>query len=65
MEIRQIIYFMEVAMAGAFSAAAKTLYVSQSALSKAVKSLEQELGAKLFVQVNKKNHSHGCGKGIF
>lgn len=48
MEIRVLRYFLEIARAGNMSRAAETLHVSQSALSKQIKELEQELGKKLF-----------------
>lgn len=50
MEIRQLMYFIQIVKSGTYSAAAKQLYLSQPALSKAVKHLEEELGAKLLVQ---------------
>lgn len=43
----QLVYFAEIAERGSFSAAAKSLYVSQSALSQSVAALEEELGAEL------------------
>lgn len=48
MEIRVLRYFLEIARAGNMTRAAETLHVSQSALSKQIKELEQELGKKLF-----------------
>lgn len=48
MEHRQLKYFVGVAEALSFSNAAKTLYVSQSALSQQISLLETELGADLF-----------------
>ncbi len=48
MEMRVLRYFLEIARAGNMTRAAETLHVSQSALSKQVKELEQELGKKLF-----------------
>lgn len=48
MEIRVLRYFLEIARAGNMSRAAETLHVSQPALSKQMKDLEQELGKKLF-----------------
>ena len=48
MEIRVLRYFLEIARAGNMSRAAETLHVSQPALSKQIKELEQELGKKLF-----------------
>ena len=48
MEIRVLRYFLEIARAGSMTRASETLHVSQSALSKQIKELEQELGKKLF-----------------
>ena len=65
MEIRQLIYFVQIAKSGTYSAAAKQLYVSQPALSKAVKHLEEELDAKLFVQVDKRSELTDAGRVLF
>ncbi|MBR0277310.1 MAG: LysR family transcriptional regulator [Clostridia bacterium] len=48
MEIRVLRYFIEIAREGSMTAAADVLHVSQSALSKQMKELENELGKKLF-----------------
>ena len=48
MEIRVLRYFLEIAREGSMTAAAETLHVSQSALSKQMKDLEEELGKDLF-----------------
>jgi len=48
MTIKQLEYFMEVARQLSFSKAAENLYVSQSALSRSVSALEEELGSILF-----------------
>ena len=48
MEIRVLRYFIEIAREGSMTAAAGVLHVSQSALSKQMKELENELGKKLF-----------------
>lgn len=45
---RQLRYFVEIAESGSFSAAAERLYIAQSALSRQVKELEQQLGTPLF-----------------
>ncbi len=50
MEIRTLRYFLAVAREENMSKAAELLHVSQQALSKGVKSLEEELGKKLFVR---------------
>ena len=47
MELRQLRYFVAVADTLNFSRAAESLYVSQSALSKQISELEQELGVPI------------------
>lgn len=53
MDIRHLKYFMEVARQKSFTRAAETLHVSQSAISKMIKDLEQELGIFLFNRSSK------------
>lgn len=50
MEIRTLRYFLAVAKEENMSRAAETLHVTQPTLSKALKSLEEELGQKLFTR---------------
>ncbi|ASA95806.1 MULTISPECIES: LysR family transcriptional regulator [Anoxybacillus] len=48
MELRQLIYFTEVAKREHVSEAAEALHVAQSAVSRQISNLEDELGVKLF-----------------
>jgi len=50
MNIEQLEYLIEVARTGAVSAAANNLHVSQSAVSKSISRLEQDLGLSLFTR---------------
>lgn len=51
MEFRSLRAFVEVVRQGGFSQAAKTVFITQSAVSKAVKQLEQEVGTPLLERV--------------
>lgn len=48
MEIRQLTYFLTVAREQNFSEAARQLHISQPALSRSIKRLEEEIGVELF-----------------
>ena len=50
MDCRHLKYFMEVAQQKSFSKAARNLHISQSAISRMIKSLEEELGVTLFIR---------------
>lgn len=50
MELRTLRYFLEIAREENMTKAAERLHVSQSALSRQVKSLESELGKRLFIR---------------
>ncbi len=54
MEIKQVQYFLAVASAGSFSAAADELYITQSSISKQIIALEKELEASLFDRSKRK-----------
>ncbi|MBR2311397.1 MAG: LysR family transcriptional regulator [Oscillospiraceae bacterium] len=53
MTIQQLTYLLEVYKSGSFSLAAQKLYITQSAISNAVISLEKEIGAPIFVRSKK------------
>lgn len=53
MEIRQLKYFISVAELKSFTKASKQLYISQPALTKAIRNLEHELGVPLLIYSNK------------
>ena len=53
MTIQQLTYLLEVHKAGSFSLAAQNLYITQSAISNAIISLEKEIGAPIFVRGKK------------
>lgn len=53
MEINKLKTFIDLAQTLSFSATAENLYISQSSVSKQIKSLEKELGQALFRRSNK------------
>jgi len=53
MELTQLMQFKEIAETGNMTKSADLLYVSQPALSRAIKNLELELGVSLFDRVNR------------
>src|SRR6266404_4290859 len=53
MEFRQLKYFSAIAKCRSFSKASQTLSVAQSALSRQIQYLEQELGTKLLVRTSR------------
>lgn len=50
MEVRQIVYVLEVAKQKNFSKAAQALYITQPTVSQQIRSLEDELGVSLFTR---------------
>ena len=53
MDLRRLTYFLAVVDEGGFTSAAKAVFVSQPALSLAVKELEHELGTELFERLGR------------
>lgn len=54
MKIQQLKYLVEISKYGTINMAAKHLFISQPAISKAIKELENELGIEIFYRDNKK-----------
>lgn len=54
MDLRQLKFFLEVVDSGGFTRAAEKLHIAQSALSIAIRKLEDELEVKLFVRRDRK-----------
>lgn len=54
LEIKHLQYFMEVIRTGNFTSAAENLFITQPALSRTIKSLEDELSTQLFIRTRKK-----------
>ncbi len=57
--------FYSVASSGSFSAAAKALYISQSAVSQSIKGLESKTGCSLFIRGSKKIKLTDVGEMLF
>lgn len=64
MEIRQLRYFIAVADTLNFSRAAKSVYLSQSALSRQIMDLEQEVGLPLFRRSTREVELTDAGRAL-
>lgn len=62
MELRELRYFVEVARLRGFTRASRTLHVTQPALSKAVKALEEELGTPLLLRERRRLQLTDAGR---
>lgn len=62
MDIRQLRYFIEIARQKSFTQASARLRISQPALSKTVKNIEEEIGAEVFDRKNKSIALTDCGE---
>ncbi|GKU80830.1 LysR family transcriptional regulator [Niallia sp. NCCP-28] len=65
MEIRQLTYFIEVVKQKNITKAAETLHISQPALSKVIKSLEEEVGITLIHRSNKTHELTDAGQIVY
>lgn len=65
LEIKHLRYFIEVTRTGNFTHTAENLYITQPALSRIIKSLEDELGARLFIRSRKKLMLTDAGRVLY
>lgn len=65
MEFRPLRAFVEVVRQGGFSQAAKTVFATQSTVSKAVKQLEEELGVPLLDRIGHRSVLTAAGEIVF
>jgi DNA-binding transcriptional LysR family regulator len=65
MDVRNLTAFVEVVRHGGFSRASHVLHLTQSAVSKAVKALEDELGQPLLVRLGRKVTLTDAGRVVF
>lgn len=65
MDTRQLSYFVQVAKDNSFTAAARNLHLSQPALSKMIKKLEEDLGVQLFDRSEHKMTLTDAGRRLF
>lgn len=64
MEIKQLRYFIAVADTLNFSRAAESVYLSQSALSRQIMELEQEVGLPLFIRTTRRVELTEAGRAL-
>lgn len=62
LEFKQLECFIEVTRTGSFTTAAENLFITQPALSRIIKSLEDELGTPLFIRTRKKLELTDAGR---
>lgn len=64
MELRQLQYVIKIAECGTMLKAAQELYISQSGLTRSLKTLEKELGMELFDRINNRLILNEYGKTV-
>lgn len=65
MDVRNLTCFVEVVRRGGFSRAGEALHVTQPAVSKAVKALEEELGQPLLLRAGRRVALTEAGRGVY
>ncbi|PHM37664.1 HTH-type transcriptional regulator AbgR [Xenorhabdus innexi] len=63
-KLHQIRAFVEISRYGSIRSASRTLSLSQPALTKSIRELEDSLGAKLFIRSNQGIHLTECGQSF-
>lgn len=64
MELRQLQLFIEVAKHKSITKAAESMHISQPAISKSIRALEEELGMTLVIRTNKTSDLTDAGKVV-
>jgi DNA-binding transcriptional LysR family regulator len=64
-DLRRLRFFVEVVRQGGFSQAAKIVFATQPTVSKAVKRLEEELGAPLLSRIGHRSELTAAGKVVY
>lgn len=65
MTMDQIIYFISICETKSFTKTSKAFFVSQPAISTAIKKLEEELGTELFIRINNELNVTDAGKFFY
>ena len=65
MDIRQLNYFVKVADCGSYSLASQKLFISQPALSKAIKNIEDEMGFTFFYTYQRRQKLTDAGQAFY
>ncbi len=64
MNIKQLEHLLALADTGSFSRAAEKLFITQSALSRSIQSLEDDLGGKVLDRIGKRNELTPLGQDV-
>lgn len=64
MNLRHLEHLLALAKTGSFSRAAQTQYITQSALSRSIQTLEDDLGARLIDRTGKRNELTPLGQAV-
>ncbi len=64
MNLRHLEHWLALAETGSFSRAAEKLHITQSALSRSIQALEEELGGPLVDRIGKRNELTPLGQSV-